>query len=236
VATQGKWPWAVALGISQGEDGFQAVCGGTLINEDTVLTSAVCTPATHVRLGDHDITNPSDGATTIDIPIANTIPHPQWNSNSFPDNDIAIVKLSRSVDYNRNTKPACLPDNYGGQNLSSLLVNPSPIVIGWGRTQLGGEPSNVLRQANVPVVPQQECKNKYAKSGLVIDDTKICAGRGVRDACQGDSGGPLLSRKLQGGRWAVVGVTSWGKGCAKENFPGVYTRVDKYVDWIRQHM
>jgi len=233
VATQGKWPWAVALGTYQEGDGFHVHCGGTLINEDTVLTAAICTRATHVRLGDHDVTNP---VYAVFIRIDNMIPHPQYNSISQA-NDIAIGKLSRSVDYNRNISPACLPYSYGGQNLASLLVNPSPIVIGWGRTQPGGETSNVLRQANVPVVPQQECKNNYASfSTAVIDDTTICAGRGVRDACQGDSGGPLLSRKLQGGRWAVVGVTSWGKGCAKENFPGVYTRVDKYVDWIRQHM
>ena len=63
----------------------------------------------------------------------------------------------------------------------------------------------------------------------------MCAGKGGRDTCNGDSGGPLLADQLGGG-WAVVGITSFGVDCAREDFPGVYTRVDQYLPWIRQYL
>lgn len=241
-ARQGAWPWAVILGRSRFGGGFQVMCGGTLVDEDTIVTAAHCFDSipgqqgpNMVRLGDHDITTTSDGATPVDISIARSIQHPGWNSNTLSD-DICIVKLSRPVAFSKNIKRACLPDAYKGQDLPSLLTNPSPTIIGWGSTFSGGGPQNRLREAQVPMVTQQTCANAYAAiSRVTIGATKLCAGDGRRDTCNGDSGGALLSNKI-GNRYAVVGVTSFGVDCAREDFPGVYTRVDQYLDWIRQNM
>jgi secreted trypsin-like serine protease len=63
----------------------------------------------------------------------------------------------------------------------------------------------------------------------------VCAGTGTSNACYGDSGGPLMMMDSQG-RWNVVGITSFGLGgCAQEGVPTVYTRVDKYLDWINSN-
>merc|ERR1712179_901025 len=241
-ARQGAWPWAVILGRSRFGGSFQVMCGGTLVDEDTIVTAAHCFDSVPgqqgpnmVRLGDHDITTTSDGATPVDISIARSIQHPGWNSNTLSD-DIAIVKLSRPVTYSRNIRRACLPDSYKGQDLPSLLRNSPPTIIGWGSTFSGGGPQNRLRQAKVPMVTQQSCASAYAAiSRVTIGATKLCAGDGRRDTCNGDSGGALLSNTL-GNSYAVVGVTSFGVDCAREDFPGVYTRVDQYLPWIRQHM
>jgi len=241
-ARQGAWPWAVILGRSRFGGGFQVMCGGTLIDEDTILTAAHCFDSipgqqgpNMVRLGDHDITTTGDGATPVDISIARSIQHPGWNSNTLSD-DICIVKLSRPVSFTNNIKTICLPDSYKGQDLPSLLSNRDPVIIGWGSTFSGGGPQNKLRQAQVPMVTQQTCANAYAAiSRVTIGATKLCAGDGTRDTCNGDSGGALLSNAI-GGSYAVVGVTSFGVDCAREDFPGVYTRVDQYLDWIRQNM
>jgi len=241
-ARQGAWPWAVILGRKRLGSGFQVMCGGTLVDEDTIVTAAHCFDSipgqqgpNSVRLGDHDITTEGDGASPTDISIARSIQHPGWNSNTLSD-DIAIVKLSSPVSYSRNIKQACLPDAYKGQDLPSLLRSTPPTIIGWGSTFSGGGPQNRLRQAQVPMVTQQTCANAYAAiSRVTIGSTKLCAGDGRRDTCNGDSGGALLSNRI-GNSYAVVGVTSFGVDCAREDFPGVYTRVDQYLEWIRQNM
>jgi len=133
---------------------------------------------------------------TSECGVSRTIQHPDWNSNTL-DSDIAIVKLSRSVSYSRNIKPACLPDRYQGQDLASVLTNPAPVVVGWGSTSTGGGSSNKLRQANVPMVTQQRCSDAYSDiSRVTIGDTKICAGDGTRDTCNGDSGGAMLASHI----------------------------------------
>ena len=131
---------------------------------------------------------------------------------------------------------ACLPDDYHDRDLSSLLANNNPFIIGWGSTSTGGGAQNALREARVPVVTQDTCARAYsAISRVTIGQDKVCAGDGTRDTCNGDSGGALLSSAL-GNTWSVIGVTSFGVDCARPDFPGVYTRVDEYLPWIRQYM
>jgi len=97
-----------------------------------------------------------------------------------------------------------------------------------------GDWSAVLRQVVVPVVPQTDCAQP-AYYGSYVTENMLCAGyaAGGRDACHGDSGGPLACRVQ--GRWSLHGVVSFGRGCAEPRKPGVYTRVTKFVDWIRLH-
>jgi len=237
---QGDWPWAVVLGTKNTfSNRFSVQCGGTLLDQTTVLTAAHCFDQAGgpnvVRLGDHDINTSSDGAQAVDVSIRRIIQHPGWDSNSL-ENDICILKLSQPIQYSRDIRRACLPTQYRGQDLPSVLARPQPIVVGWGSTSTGTGPTNRLRQAPVQMVTQQQCAQAYRQvSRVTIGATKLCAGEGTRDTCNGDSGGGLFSRNLGGG-FAVVGVTSFGVECARDDFPGVYTRVDEYLPWIQQNM
>jgi len=229
----GTWPWAAILGVKSGDDGISVLCGGTLIKKDYVLTAAHCfhgsTKPDLIRLGDTDISETSDG-THEDFTIGEYIEHPDYESGS-EKNDIALIKLSSSVTFRNGLSPACLPDQFKGVSLDDLTKRPA--IIGWGST--AGFQSTVehLREAYVPLVKNPTCKDKYAALGRDISSKQICAGDETYDSCGGDSGGPMLSSEKNNGRWAVIGITSFGPSiCAHSQYPGVYTRVTEYLDWI----
>ena len=94
--------------------------------------------------------------------------------------------------------------------------------------QAGGSISNALLRVEVPFVDAETCEDDY--TGYAISDKMICAGEKGKDSCQGDSGGPLVT--YDNGEPVLVGVVSWGIGCAYEGYPGVYARVSAFVDWI----
>ena len=136
--------------------------------------------------------------------------------------------------------PICLPDP------AQDYDNVKALVTGWGDLQYGGQLPDILQEVKVTTMTNQRCRWKYDHSS--ITDYMICAGDVGRDSCQGDSGGPL-SVLGQDDRYSQIGIVSWGQGCARKGYPGVYTRYDRiseyrelnfsllfrvgrYVDWI----
>ncbi|XP_054157647.1 ovochymase-2-like [Oppia nitens] len=211
-----RYPWMVSIGSSRGSP----FCGGALINNLYVLTAAHCVvdenpESIGVRIGQHSLQEP-----TPILKISAIKLHDDYDSVS-QKNDIAVLRLQNPIQYNENIEPVCIPP--------SDLDDPDGLwVSGWGRTDEGGRTSDRLNEVTLPQYSLAKCENKYA--GLV-SDKQLCAG-GIKgqDACQGDSGGPLQSKI--NGKVNIVGIISWGIGCARENYPGVYTRVSAYLKWI----
>jgi trypsin len=148
------------------------------------------------------------------------------------NNDIALIFLpvgQKVVDYAQiNDDP-------------SEPVEDDPLrVMGWGLTETGGDGSDVLLETSVDYISNEECKEIYAggaQYGYEITDGMMCVYQDFTGACQGDSGGPMFLEKDGeiGDRPTQVGIVSWGYGgCAKPTYPGVYTRVSYYVDWIKE--
>lgn len=218
VTSAKKYPWMVRLVRSSG----RTFCGGALIHKQWVLTAAHCMPglsSVNMYLSDLDITK-KDGE--IFRTSSQIISHAAYDSRTV-QNDIALIKLKDAVPDTATTHPVCLPctlanHNFGGKKLT---------IAGWGDTEENGQASAHLREVDVPFVTNAACRNSY---GSYIRDTNICAGEGGKDSCQGDSGGPGVYQS--GGVTSIVGVTSFGNGCARPGFPGVYTKVSSYIKWI----
>ncbi|XP_042564903.1 prostasin-like [Clupea harengus] len=223
-AQPGSWPWQVSIHRS----GRQA-CGGSLINHEWVISAAHCfisscmAPLT-VYLGRHrqEGRNPNE----IRRGVMAIIRHPNYDIFS-DDNDVALIRLSAPVRYTTFVKPICL-----AASASVFITNTKSFVSGWGFIQEGVPlPSpQTLQEVEVLVVGNKQCSCSYGEG--VITNNMICAGvpSGGKDSCKADSGGSMVSK--QGSVWVISGVTSFGEGCGRPGYPGVYTRVSRYQDWI----
>jgi len=149
--------------------------------------------------------------------------HPDYNSASLA-NDYSILTLASPVTFSSTMRPVCLPENTSNQ-----YEGVTATVTGWGRLSSGGSTPSTLQEVNVNVISNAQCSNSY--SG--ITSVNICAAAPGKDSCQGDSGGPLIAP--ENGRYAQIGVVSYGIGCALPEYPGVYARVTEVKDWILQN-
>ncbi|NRA67188.1 MAG: serine protease [Pseudobacteriovorax sp.] len=195
----------------------QHFCGGTLIDESTILTAAHCLVdlgdlASELRivLGTNDLNERAPetfSAASINVDSR--------FSNATNQYDIALITLNGTS----NITPAPV-------NLDSSFPSASSTVYvaGWGAQREGGRGSDLLKYTGVEVVSNAECAQAY---GSNIFSGNICAYTPQTDSCQGDSGGPLYS--YDGEKLTVVGVVSWGFGCARRGYPGVYTRVSEFL-------
>ncbi|OXB64181.1 hypothetical protein ASZ78_002103 [Callipepla squamata] len=147
-----------------------------------------------------------------------------WNTNIlFPDN-WGGEGIRKKKDY---IQPICLPEKN-----EQFLPGINCSIAGWGAIRYEGPTSNILQEAEVPLILNEKCQEWLPEYS--ITENMICAGydMGGVDSCQGDSGGPLMFE--HGNQWVLVGVTSFGYECALPQRPGVYVRVPMFADWIQK--
>lgn len=161
------------------------------------------------------------GGSYVDKIIVNGDYNPERN-----DYDMALMRLTSPITVGATRKPVCLPPKSLG-----LSTGDSMIVTGWGYTEEKGKVSPVLQKASLPLIDRAQCSSSTVY-GASITPRMLCAGypEGKVDACQGDSGGPLVH--LTSSRWWLIGVVSWGIGCAEAGRPGVYSNVEELLNWI----
>ncbi|KAM8710794.1 hypothetical protein ACLKA7_017429 [Drosophila subpalustris] len=236
---KGAYPWMAALGYNDASNpnSLKFLCAGSLISSQFVLTSAHCINSMLilVRLGAHDLSKATELG-VIDYRIKRSVVHEQYDLASIA-NDIALIELNGVAPSNGDIRPICLPEGSRFQR-EDEFVGMNPFVAGYGATRHQGDTSNVLRDAQVPIVSRQSCELNYKSvfQFVQFSDKLICAGSSTVDACQGDSGGPLMMPQLDGSiyRYHLLGIVSFGYECARPGFPGVYTRVNSYLNWIQQ--
>ncbi|KAJ8682241.1 hypothetical protein QAD02_018033 [Eretmocerus hayati] len=220
-----EFPWQVRLLYMN-----TFYCGGTLINDRYVITAAHCVKGfiwflIKVHFGEHNhcLEKPAETRFVVRAFVGD------FSFRNFHD-DIALLRLNERVPLSETIRPICLPNN---RDLS--YAGETAIATGWGSLKEAAKPSCSLQSVELPVMSVDECRNT-SYSSKIITESMLCAGypQGEKDSCQGDSGGPLINVRKDN-KYELIGIISWGNGCGRAGYPGVYTRVTSFIDWIMKN-
>jgi len=258
-ASPGEFPWT-CLVLNENNDfiGSCAIIPDDSTNNNGRGTNKVVTAAhklknvqpnelLKIRVGEYDASgfNAPETVNHDEYTVTRLLKHPDFHAGRL-SNDIAILYTQTNINLNKpNVNTACLPscrDQFAHQfnNGTGLRC----WVAGWGKNEVDGSFQFIQHKVDLPLVNNNECNNKLKNalnrqrpgSGnrFQLSDSEICAGGQVgKDACTGDGGSPLVCQALSG-RWTVVGLVTWGVGCASD-VPGVYARLSHFTQWINQN-
>ncbi|XP_035707945.1 trypsin-1 [Folsomia candida] len=218
-ATKNEFPFMIDLRV-----GGRHNCGGSIVSPDWVVTAAHCvggSPSSYTLVaGDHNLT--LNEGTEQSRSVTAIVIHPGYNRPTIINNDIALMRVDRPFEFNEFVGPAVIPQ-------LNFVPTALATVAGWGMLSFPiGDLPDVLMKVEVPHVADAPCRTANIGVG-VVTESMVCYGVVGKDSCKADSGGPLMC----GSDNALCGIVSWGKDCALDGYPGVYTETSYFAEWIR---
>jgi hypothetical protein len=219
--SNGEMDWSVSFFHRRPNNTLSNFCGGTVIDEKWIVTAAHC----RIRQGTGVVLvrKTLNGPGGHERKVKTVWRHIAFGRAASYDSDIALVELDGGTDAPR----------------IGLQRDPIPVaeivkIVGWGANKPGGSSVDEMREVNIKTVAASTCKEAYRSALDTVTDTMLCANDlNLKSACHGDSGGGMFYAKT-GSPYKLAGVVSFGKGCANRWFPGVYTDITRFLDWIAQ--
>uniref|UniRef100_A0A182S731 Peptidase S1 domain-containing protein n=1 Tax=Anopheles maculatus TaxID=74869 RepID=A0A182S731_9DIPT len=238
----GEYPWTVAIFARTKNNSLKYLCGGALIDRAAILTTATCLHAYRfditplvVRMGEWDMSTVHEPIPHIDSGMEKIYIHPQYGMTS-KINDIAIIVLRDTIELNHTIGVVCLPP------ANSDLPGKEVVGVGWGEVPHFIEPrklpQTILKKAHLRHLPHELCQQTLRKlmgRRYHLHHSFLCAEALDTEMlpCRGDTGSPYIMETSYGSeRYYLVGLSSWGYDCNKQNAPTVLTNVAYHREWI----
>lgn len=247
----GEFPWMTAILRSEyiGDKEVNLyVCGGSLIEDNIVLTAAHCVAGKNpgdliIRAGEWDTQREYEALPHQDRRVYKYVVHPDYNNRNL-QNDFALVYLEVPFTLEEHIDTVCLP---GPQEFPE---GTTCFATGWGKDKFGNEGiyQNVLKKIDLPIVSNYQCQESLRSTRLgthfILDESFMCAGGNPdKDTCTGDGGSPLVCQLPHSlgatgieSEYVQVGIVAWGIGCGEDSIPGVYADVIQAGDWIENEI
>jgi len=244
---KGQIPWQIGLykrrkNRNGGGDLF-LMCGGAMVTPHAAITASHCLKEDPVINGLHQyqawagrtVSAKDKVDTEMRFIVKEYFKHPQYNKKTL-QNDIAVLSLEtedkQPFAWTQWVRPVCLPDPHPRQK-ELYRIGEEAIVSGFGLLKESGTSmSSSLQHVKLDITDLEDCKEAYEGTSAIVDEKNFCAAKEGKDACTGDSGGPMVAQG-EDDRYYLIGVVSFGKGCARKDIPGVYARVDKFINWVK---
>ncbi|KAA0194802.1 hypothetical protein HAZT_HAZT009333 [Hyalella azteca] len=225
-ARPGQFPYQLSLQDTTFGNNIH-FCGAIVYTPDTMITAGTCVDGENyynpqnlrIVAGDYNLATDDGTEQARDVTLI--ILHEDFDYNYGWENDIALLKVGVPLTFDKYVSGVTLPAQ--GQ-----IFTGNGIVSGWGTLSWWGEEKpDILQYVSLPIVSDDACRDSYGFDRII--DSMICAGAEDKAACEGDGGTPMTCGDY------LCGIGSWGSVCGNPKYPGVYTEVSYFVDWILAH-